>query len=243
MRLGPSHRGRLDRRQDVIASSGVYVAGDRFDACIVQHRLLKRFGSGSTYKSMLKRLEIPGWMTRKLVAWHELSLLRERSTMEFLYTALKNSDAPKELQNLITLAEENLVYRLYRAVEQAKRQLSDSDQASVSFHESDIDIEEKVTRREFEAWSEPLRHELTAAVDRVLEKAKGIQPDAIFLTGGSSRIPSVRQLFVDRFGGARMREGDSFTSVAAGLGRAAAISALESQRRWDSDSSAPESRA
>ncbi len=233
MRLGPSRRGGLDRRADVIASSGVYVGGDRFDASIVEHRLLRIFGGGSTYMSMLKRLAIPVWMTRKLVAWHELAFLRERSTMEFLRTALKTSDAPRELQNLITLAEENLVYRLYRSVEQAKRLLSTQDRASVSFHESDIDIEEIVTRSDFERWTAPLRSELAHAVDRVFARAGGIQPDAVFLTGGSSRIPSVRRMFEERFGESRLREGDAFTSVAAGLGRAAANESLQKQERWD----------
>jgi hypothetical chaperone protein len=167
------------------------------------------------------------------VAWHELSLLRQRSTMEVLRTALKTSDAPQALQNLITLAEENLVYRLYRAVEDAKRSLSTEDKAIVSFHECDIEIEERVTRSAFEAWSAPLRAELTAAVDRVLERAGGAKPEAVFLTGGSSKIPSVRQLFADRFGAERLREGDAFTSVAAGLGRAAGIQSLRSQERWE----------
>jgi hypothetical protein len=33
----------------------------------------------------------------------------------------------------------------------------------------------------------------------------------------------VRQAFADRFGESRLREGDAFTSVAAGLGRAAGL--------------------
>ncbi len=228
MRLGPSQRGFWDRRGDVLASSGVYAGGDRFDAAIVEHRLLARFGAGSTYQSLLKRLPIPGWMTRKLLAWHELALLRERSTMEFLRAARKSSDAPRAVENLVTLAEENLGYRLYRAVERAKRELSDGDRATVSFHESGIDLEEEVTRAEFEAWSAPLRAELSAAVDRALAKAGDVTPDAVFLTGGTSRVPSVRRLFVERFGEARLREGDAFTSVAAGLGRAAGLARGES---------------
>ncbi len=45
--------------------------------------------------------------------------------------------------------------------------------------------------------------------------------DAVFLTGGSSQIPAVRALFADRFGEARLRTADAFTSVAEGLGRSA----------------------
>lgn len=221
MRLGPSHRGTGDRRTDILASSGVRVGGDRFDAAIVEHRLLERFGHRSTYKSMLKRLEVPIWMTRKLLAWHELSLLREPSTMRFLQEALETSDRPRELGNLITLAEENLAFHLFRSVEAAKRALGESDEATVSFHELDIDLEERVTRREFEEWTTPLRNELVEALDQCLARGNGIEPDAVFLTGGTSRIPSVRKLFADRFGESRVREGDAFTSVAAGLGAAA----------------------
>ena len=44
----------------------------------------------------------------------------------------------------------------------------------------------------------------------------------MFLTGGSSQIPAVRERFVRRFGEARVRTADAFTSVAEGLGRASA---------------------
>jgi hypothetical chaperone protein len=162
-------------------------------------------------------------MTRKLLAWNELSMLREKSNLDFLREAVKTSDKPRELQNLVTLAEENLGFHLYRVVEEAKRRLSDSDEATISFHEADIDIEASVTREEFERWTAPLRAELLRSVDRCLAKASGRAPDAVFLTGGTSKIPSVRQGFADRFGESRLREGDAFTSVAAGLGRAAGL--------------------
>jgi len=223
MELGPSRQKAPDRRHDVIASSGVYVGGDRFDAAIVEHRLLSFFGAGSTYATMFQRTELPHWMTRKLLSWHELSMLREKSNLGFLENAVKTSDKPRELQNLVTLAEENLGFHLYRVVEEAKRTLSDSDEAAISFHEADIDIETRLTRKEFERWTTPLRAELLRSVDRCLAKADGRLPDAVFLTGGTSKIPSVRRAFADRFGESRLREGDAFTSVAAGLGRAAGL--------------------
>jgi hypothetical chaperone protein len=223
MQLGPSRRHALDRRGDVIASSGVYVGGDRFDAAIVEHRLLSLFGAGSTWATPFQRTGLPHWMTRKLLAWNELSMLREKSNLDFLRNAVKTCDRPRELQNLVTLAEENLAFHLYRVVEEAKRSLSESDQASVSFHEAYIDIDASLTRGEFERWTEPLRRELLGTVDRCLEKAPGRSPDAVFLTGGTSKIPSVRRAFAERFGESRLREGDAFTSVAAGLGRAAGL--------------------
>ncbi|HEY2029030.1 MAG TPA: Hsp70 family protein [Myxococcales bacterium] len=223
MQLGPSRRRAKDRRPDVISSSGVYVGGDKFDAAIVQHRLLAEFGAGSTYSTLFKRTELPHWMTRKLLAWNELSMLREKSNLDFLRNAVKTSDKPRELQNLVTLAEENLPFHLYRVVEEAKRNLSAEPKTKISFHEAGIDIEASVSRKEFEHWTAPLRQELLQAVERCLAKASGLVPDAVFLTGGTSKIPSVRQAFAERFGESRLREGDAFTSVAAGLGRAAGL--------------------
>jgi len=225
MRLGPGRRGAPDRRQDVLASYGVYVGGDRFDSAIVEHRLLPLFGEGSTYMGLTTRQKIPAWITRKLLAWHELSLLRERSTMAFLQRVLESSDAEAAVQSLMTLASENLGFHLYRTVEAAKRQLSAEPEATVSFHQAGIEIEETITSAQFDAWTAPLRQQLSAAVDEVLARAGGPTPDAVFLTGGTSRVPSVRKLFADRFGEARICETDALTSVVAGLGRIAGLAA------------------
>ena len=227
MRLGPSYRAKADRREDVVASTGVYVGGDNFDAAIVEKRLLRRFGEGTTYLALTQRMPLPAWMTRKLLSWHEMALLRERSTMEFLRRAQVTSDDPAALTNLVTLIEDNLAYHLYRSVEAAKRALGEAEEATVSFHEGPIAIDEVVRREEFEAWTAPLRAQLSAAVDRLLEQAQGVEPEAIFLTGGTSKIPSVRRIFEERFGAERIRSGDAFTSVVAGLGRAAAAENLD----------------
>jgi len=226
MQLGPSFRARTDRRPDVLASGGVYIGGDTFDAAIVEHGLLNHFGHKTTYRSMLKDLEVPVWLTRKLLAWNELSFLRTRENMALLHSIHAASHAPEAIGRLITLAEENLGYRLYRSVEATKIELSTQDRATLSFHELDIDIDVAVTRAAFEAWTAALRERILATVETVLETLPDVQVDAVFLTGGTSNIPSVRQLFETRFGAARLRGGDVFSSVAAGLGRASLLSAM-----------------
>ena len=47
----------------------------------------------------------------------------------------------------------------------------------------------------------------------------------VFLTGGSSFVPAVRQIFTRRFGQDRIKGGNEFTSVAQGLALRAAASA------------------
>jgi hypothetical chaperone protein len=51
--------------------------------------------------------------------------------------------------------------------------------------------------------------------------------DRVFLTGGTSFVPSVRRIFTNRFGDDRIRSGNEFTSVAYGLALRAAESLKE----------------
>ncbi|QSQ20421.1 Hsp70 family protein [Pyxidicoccus parkwayensis] len=226
MRLGPSRRGNKDRRADVVGSTGVRIGGDRFDAEIMRHKLLPRFGAGSTYRVRGfsdKRLPIPQHVLAKLLSWHEMSFIREKSTQELLETMLETSDKKAEIQALHDLVMDNLGYRLFRAIEAAKVQLSREEQTTVDFEEARINLHEPITRAEFEAFSQPLLDELSQCTEGLLAKHPEAQAiDAVFLTGGSSQIPAVRQLYVRRFGEERVRTADAFTSVAEGLGRAAA---------------------
>ena len=53
--------------------------------------------------------------------------------------------------------------------------------------------------------------------------------DRVFLTGGSSFVPAVRQLFARRFGEAKLESGGELVSIASGL---AYIGAGPDLDRW-----------
>ena len=226
MRLGPSRRGQPDRRADVVGSTGVRIGGDRFDAEIMRHALLPRFGAGSTYRVRGlsdKRMPVPQHLMAKLLSWHEMSFIREKSSQEVLELMLTSSDKPAEAEALYDLVMDNLGYRLFRAIEAAKVRLSSEEETVLEFDEARIHLHERITRAGFEAASAPLLAELRQVTEGLLERCAGAgEVDAVFLTGGSSQIPAVRRLYVERFGEGRVRTRDAFTSVAEGLGRAAA---------------------
>ncbi len=234
MRLGPARRGAEDRRGDVVGSTGVRIGGDRFDAEIMRHKLLPCFGEGTTYRVRGltdKRLPVPRHVMAKLLSWHEMSFIREKSTQELLELMLESSDKPETAEALYDLVMENLGYRLFRAIEAAKVRLSREEEATVDFEEARIQVHERVTRAEFESFSQPLLQELEQCTQGLLERcAEAGEPDAVFLTGGSSQIPAVRQIYERRFGAERVRTADAFTSVAEGLGRAAATSPILAKR-------------
>jgi hypothetical chaperone protein len=227
MQLGPSRREQADRRADVIASGGVYVGGDRFDAAIMKHKLFPHFGHGSTYQASptSKRMEMPTYVSSRLLSWNEMSLIREKKTRELIELLLETSDRKPAIEALHDLVMYNLGFRLYRAIEAAKVTLSTQPRATLEFDEERIHLREVVTREEFEVASAPLIDELEACTDEVTAQIpSSLRIDSVFLTGGTSHVPAVRRLFARKFGEERLRTADAFTSVVEGLGRAAGAS-------------------
>jgi hypothetical chaperone protein len=61
--------------------------------------------------------------------------------------------------------------------------------------------------------------EIRMCIDQLLEHCH-VAPEeieSIFMTGGTSLVPMVRQLFEDKFSPNRLRSGGELTSVARGL--------------------------
>lgn len=227
MCLSPARHRELDRRRDILASGGVYVGGDAFDATLMEHELLKHFGADATQRPMGgNRVGMPAYLMRKLLGWHTMSFIRDAETVRFLEQFRKTTDAPQQLDALLDLIVHNLGYGLFRAIERAKVELSKGDAGRIAFTEARIALDVPVTRARFEEISRPLVDRLETTLDGTLARA-GIGPEAIdsvVLTGGTSLIPAIGALFDRRFGAARVRRSDAFSAVADGLAVAGAAS-------------------
>jgi len=218
MPVGPALReGRGER--GVLGTEGIPLAGDAFDATIVRHVVSPLLGEGSEYRSLRKLLPVPGSVYRKLERWHHLSFLRSPETMRMLRAIEAEALEPSKIAKLIALVENDLGLELHRAVQQTKFELSLSSHSLFRFHHSAVQIEQTVTRAEFEEWIGPELDQIRTAVDRLMARAAtpAEAVDRVFLTGGTSLVPAVRRLFEHLFGAEKIASGDEFTSVAKGL--------------------------
>ena len=207
-----------------LGSAGIGIAGDRFDYRIMDHLVLPLLGKGSTYRSFDKLLDIPGGYFAEFGDWSRLALMRNRRTLDELSRLQRSATHPAAIQRMIAVIEGELGHLLYEAIGQLKRTLSSEKHAPFSFHGPGIFIETEVQRDDFERWIEPDLRRIAQTVDAALAKA-GLASDMIdhvFLTGGSSLIPAVRNLFEQRFGKSRIAQGNELTSIAHGLGLMAA---------------------
>ena len=118
----------------VLATSGVAVAGDSFDARLVDHVVAPALGRGTTYEAEFGRqMPVPPWLYTNLRRWHHLSFLRSRQTEALLAKIRYGASDPEGIDRLIHLVEDELGLPLHQAVEAGKRSLSSSTNARFAF--------------------------------------------------------------------------------------------------------------
>jgi hypothetical chaperone protein len=207
------------RRCVPLASSGIGIAGDRFDYRIVDRLVLPLLGKGGSYRSFDKVLEIPRGYFSDFADWSRLALMRNRRTLDELRRLERAALDPEPIGRMIALIEGEQGFPLYDAVGQLKRALSSQDRAEFHFSGGGVEIGAEVRRADFAQWIADDLQRIEAAMDAALAKA-GVAAgaiDRVFLTGGSSLIPAIRAIFDRRFGEERIATGGELTSIAHGL--------------------------
>lgn len=206
-------------RSAPLSRSGVGVAGDAFDYRIIDQLVSPELGKGGLYRALDKQLPIPQRYYSAFARWDQLALLRASRDMRDIRSLARTALEPEKIERLIEILDDNHGHALYRAVSTLKLALSEADAATFSFAAGEVRIERPVKRAEFEGWIAPELAAIEGAVDRALADAdlgpEGI--DRIFLTGGTSFVPAVRDIFHRRFGRDRIETGGEFESIAAGL--------------------------
>lgn len=209
----------------VRATSGVALAGDAFDARIIDHVVAGPLGKGSRYRVELGgEAPVPAWIYNALRRWHHLSFLKSPDTMRLLDRIAVGALDPAAIGRLVHVIEEDLGLPLHGAVEATKLALSRSASAAFAFSRPGVALRADVARAGFDAWIEPELAAIDSAVSEALVAAGADAGDIdrVFATGGSSLVPAVRAHLAARFGGERLVGGQELTSVAAGLAEVAA---------------------
>lgn len=226
IRLSGSRKQHKDRSQDVLATSGIYLAGDAFDSELMWRKVARYFGRDVQHRSMSGNwLSMPSSIMSKLKAWHLIPQLREKSVREFIRKVRTFADDQQSVRNLEHLIEDNYGFFLFQAIEKAKIDLSTTKESRILFSERDLSIVEEISRLEFEQIVQDLLLRIGDKIDQAIAQAgvKREDIDLVLTTGGTSYIPCVRDLFAVRFGPDKIQQIDAYTSVAHGLGLSASM--------------------
>lgn len=221
MKLKPDAIHNPDRSGDMMAKGGIYIGGDSFDSDIMWHRGTPHFGRGVKEKfEEGKWLELPLSYFTNICSWEKMNFLdsyKWRNTISKSYFA---SGRDYRVKNLLTLIEKNLGYILFKQIEKAKFGLTNQDVSSFAFNEFDVKIEEAISIEDFEC---EIIHKNLAKIEAYLQsflQAQGIDfadIDTVFMTGGTSYVRPLNNIFTRLFGPEKIKSGDNFNSVATGI--------------------------
>ncbi len=224
IRLG-GNRQNKDRKTDVLANSGVRVGGTDFDRCLSISNFMPSFG----YRSLNKRgdIELPSAPFWDLSTWASVHNLYDAKFMTLLKAMRHDAQKPALLGRLIHLVNERRCHDLLMDVEKVKIELSDAASTRSDFGWLEKGLVLDVTRQSFEQSAASLYEKLQMALAKCLADAAlaPAQIDVIFFTGGSSMIPSVRNVITSALPTAEIVDGDQFGAVGLGLG-------IEAVRRY-----------
>jgi hypothetical chaperone protein len=202
----------------VLATGGIGVSGDAFDARVIDALVAPALGRGTRYRDeMGGEAPVPAWLYGHLRRWHYLSFLRDEATLRLLDRVVRGALEPARLGRLVRVVEDDLGLVLHRAVEGAKVRLSASDADRVALDAIDLDL--PILRTGFEDWIGADLAAIEQVLDGVLARAGVAERDIdrVFATGGTSLVPAVRARLAARFGAGKLVGGEELTSVAWGL--------------------------
>lgn len=202
-----------------IGHSGVGVAGDHFDFRMIDNLVSPEIGKGSKFKSFDKVLDVPSGYYVNFGRWNQLSIFKTSREFADLKSLLRSALEPEKLELFVELVEHDEGYPLYQAISSTKMALSSQEEAEFNFAPLGAAGRKMVKRSDFDRWIADDLAKIEEALDEVLTKTNTAPQsiDKVFLTGGTSFVPAVRQLFTRRFDADKIESGGELLSIAHGL--------------------------
>jgi hypothetical chaperone protein len=223
-RLSPERAGRPDRTADILGRSGVHIGGTDFDRRLSIAQAMPQLG----YHVKLgpKQLPMPLHLFHDLATWHKIPFLYTPQNLAYLQSIVSSADQPDLIRRLVTVFNKRRGHQIAGEVETVKIALAESSAAHLHLPlDPPVDIPLRSEDLDKAVQEDSLQ--ILRAIDRCAVSA-GVdlgQIQSIFLTGGSTGIPAVRQAILAHVPDARPVSGDMFGSVGLGL-------AIDAERRF-----------
>jgi hypothetical chaperone protein len=217
IRLGPQRAVQRERSADVLANSGVHVAGTDFDQQLSLASVMPCLGLGSVSDS---GKPVPAHTYFELATWHRINFLYTPRALADANTLRPFfSDATLHAR-LMRVLRDREGHRIAGLVEDAKVAVAEGGSTAI---ELDF-VESGLTAvLDHERLGEALRSALQRITDTAVHTVRdaGLQNgdvDAVYFTGGSTGIRALRMAIGQAFPEAAQIMGDKFSSVVRGLG-------------------------
>jgi len=217
IRVG-GERGK-DRKEDILATHGTYVGGNSFDSELIKAFVVKHLGQGSLYKNMGKEMEIGPALYSDFSEWHKFQKMYDPKVLNSIEKFIYMSYDKDKISRLLELIKEGLYFSFSEKIIDAKVDLSFNESTKINMNMFDKPFEEPISQEAFNAVIAHHTQKIKSTLDETMAMANidYEQIDRVFLTGGSTLVPAVSNIYKELFSEEKLVHTDVFSSVGYGL--------------------------
>ncbi|MEO8402178.1 MAG: Hsp70 family protein [Gammaproteobacteria bacterium] len=215
------------RSDDVLANCGIHIAGTDFDQRLSTKTVMPLLGMGSHMRGSSSDIEVPSMFYHDLTTWHTLSNLYGSSTLSQVKSILSMSHEKPLISRLLSVLKSRAGHHILDVVETGKQRLSEEQSIKLDLSFIEDELSSIVQRSTFNDVIEDHVQRILDTITQTIQLAAVKHSDisAIFYTGGSTKIPIIREKINVLFPHAEVVQGDAFGSVGLGL-------TLDAQRKY-----------
>lgn len=213
-------KNSLEQKEKILSIGGIHIAGTNFDRRLSLAKLMPELGLGCRYKTFEGNwASIPPTLHKDLATWHKIGLCYSKPNANYVKAKSYSADEPHKFERLLQILNQRLGHHVAIAVEKGKIALTSGDLAAIKINDIAPPIDIDLTKDDLDnAIDEDVSRIVTTLKD-TLSNAQVSTKDisAIFMTGGASLVPLVRNRILSLLPEAKLIDGDKFGSVATGL--------------------------
>ncbi len=217
----------------IIGTKGMELGGDDVDKLVYRKAVFPELGEGALVASrdVGETGKVPfrfGEFAEQLLTWQHTHELNQNELRDLIGHGMRETGSTRmKLWRLLQLISLNLSFRLFQAIEKAKRELTSNQESTIDVPELELQV--TITRSDLRNYMKEILGEIESGIEELLESAEFDygSVDCVICTGGSSRLLPVQGLLEKLFSG-RLIEFDPFTGIAGGLAIASYYGYVES---------------
>jgi len=217
IKLSPEQLKVWDRQQDVLSVTGTRLGGMECDKSLIIKSIAPTMGQGLT---MQNGFPVPPTYYSDMCAVDDIPKLNRFFSDDYGLDIAQTMSIVKDsalMERLLTVQAEKLSARLVNSSRMAKELLSSKPSITLPLHyiepNYDVVISTDDLTRSMQSWLRRIKKLVTECIEASQEP-----PEQLFITGGMSLSPVVRQAIHDNLlAELPVLEGDAFNSVVEGL--------------------------
>ncbi|SOH93219.1 hypothetical chaperone protein [Monaibacterium marinum] len=206
---------------DILASHGIRLGGTDFDQVTSMSHVMRHLGHGGELRRTFGKglLPVPNDIYADLASWAKIPFLYTRDVQRLVDDMVKQAVAPRDMERLSYVIEEQLGHELAFAVERGKIAANGDQDAAIDMRFIEGGLTAPITRTSLNAALTPFANRLREAMEHTFTLATNRPEEigSVVLVGGSSLMGMVEEQARALCPTAEISRSEAFTAVVDGL--------------------------